>query len=376
MNRKKSDLFLLLFVLLLGLLLPGCSNNNNYPTGITESPSPQTSEPSETISLPEPSWDVTPAPISSDPLTPPISQADEMLRHAPYQIGDHNGDIALIQNMLIELGFDPGEADGVYGEQLSQAFRNFQLYIGIDVDGIAGQQTLSALVERYDSAITTYNTSENPLKGLKIGIDPGHQRHANDDLEPVMPNNQVLKQKVSSGTTGSFTGVPEYVVNLQVGLKLKKNLETLGAEVIMARTIHDVNISNAERAEIMNGADVDCWIRIHANGTDNPDLHGMFILVPKEGYMNTNSDSVQENSVTLAKAILSQTVKATGAKDLGIKKRMDQSGFGWSSVPVCNIEMGHMTNKEEDYLLVTESYQNKIADGICKGFLKYFNQTI
>ena len=376
MNRKRSLLFLLLFVLFLTLLSLGCSNDNKHPTGITKPPSSQLSETTETISSPAPPPDVTPTPISSFLLTPPVSQADELIQHAPYQIGDQGKDVAFIQNMLIELGFDPGEVDGVYGMRLNQAIKNFQLFIGLDVNGIAGQQTLSALVERYDSAITTYNISEKPLEGLRIGIDPGHQRHANDDLEPVMPNSNELKPKVSSGTTGSFTGVPEYVVNLQVGLKLKKNLETLGAEVIMSRTTHDINISNAERAEMMNEADIDCWIRIHANGTDNPDIHGMFILVPEEGYMNTDSDSVLGNSVTLAKAILSQAVKATGAKDLGIIKRTDQSGFGWSSVPVCNIEMGHMTNKEEDYLLVSEIYQNKMADGICKGFLKYFNQTI
>ena len=377
MNCNKSVLLFLLFVLLLAHLSSGCGNDDRYSGEIIESPSPQMSESTESIFSSEPSPDVTATPLFPLPPTPlPVSLADEMLQYAPYQIGDRSEGVALIQNMLIELGFDPGEADGVYREQLGKAIINFQLYIGLDDNGIADQQTLSALAEQYESAVTTYNTSEKPLEGIIIGIDPGHQRNANDDLETVMPSSSDLKQKVSSGTTGSFTGVPEYVVNLQVGLKLKKNLEALGAKVIMSRTTHNVDISNAERAKTMNEANVDCWIRIHANGTDNPDVHGMFILVPEKGYMNTGSDTVQENSVILAKAVLSQAVKATGAKDLGIKMRTDQSGFGWSSVPVCNIEMGHMTNKQEDYLLVSESYQSKIADGICNGLLRYFDITI
>jgi N-acetylmuramoyl-L-alanine amidase len=41
-------------------------------------------------------------------------------------------------------------------------------------------------------------------------------------------------------------------------------------------------------------------------------------------------------------------------------------------VPVCNIEMGYMSNEEEDRLLVTEAYQQKIVDGLTEGFIRYF----
>ncbi len=110
---------------------------------------------------------------------------------------------------------------------------------------------------------------EPALSGRVIGIDPGHQEHPNYDKELISPTGTATKAKVSSGTYGRFTTISEYVINLQVGLKLKEQLELLGATVIMSRETNSVDISNAERAIMMNDTPVDCWIRIHANGNND-----------------------------------------------------------------------------------------------------------
>jgi N-acetylmuramoyl-L-alanine amidase len=210
-----------------------------------------------------------------------------------------------------------------------------------------------------------------PLAGCVIGIDPGHQRHGNYDTEPVAPGSSTTKAKVSSGTQGRFTGVPEYVLNLDVGLKLRDSLEALGATVIMSRTSHDVDISNAARAVMMNDIPVDCWIRIHADGSDDASKHGMHMLVPS-GSMNTSDTSVITDSVALGTALLREIIASTGAKDLGLQYRDDQTGFCWSAVPVCTIEMGYMTNENEDNLLATDAYRDKIVKGMVQGFVTYF----
>ncbi len=211
-----------------------------------------------------------------------------------------------------------------------------------------------------------------PLLGIKIGLDPGHQKVSNTELELVSPNGTEMKKKVSSGTQGRFTRVPEYVVNLQAGLKLKAALEALGAEVVMTRQSHDVNISNAERAVMMNNAQVDCWLRIHADGSDDPAKEGISVLVPTPGCMDTSDANVAANSASLAGCLIENTVAQTGAVNRGIKSRDDQTGFCWSKVPVCNIEMGYMTNEKEDNLLVTSAYQDKIVKGLADGFVEYF----
>ena len=63
--------------------------------------------------------------------------------------------------------------------------------------------------------------------GHVVGIDPGHQGE-NVDMsapEPIGPGSSETKAKCTSGTRGSFTGIPEYQLNLNVSLQLKDVLE-------------------------------------------------------------------------------------------------------------------------------------------------------
>ena len=52
--------------------------------------------------------------------------------------------------------------------------------------------------------------------------------------------------------------------------------------------------------------------------------------------------------------------------------RDDMTGFNWSTVPVILIEMGFMSNAEEDKLLATDDYRNKLAKGLYNGCVSFF----
>jgi len=212
---------------------------------------------------------------------------------------------------------------------------------------------------------------EKPLNGKTIGVDAGHQSKANYELEPIAPGSSKRKVKVSAGTRGISTKVYEYQLNLKVAVKLQKKLEALGAKVVMSRTKNDVNISNSERAKIMNKNNVDAFIRIHANGNKNHSLKGMFIIVPsKNGYLK---NKLQAESEQLGRTLLREAIKSSKAANKGLSYRNDQTGINWSKVPVCIIEMGFMTNAAEDKLLNSDAYQEKIADGLANGFVNYFS---
>ena len=109
-----------------------------------------------------------------------------------------------------------------------------------------------------------------------IGIDPGHQGPNVDmsDLEPLGSGSTEMKAKASTGTQGTFSGLHEYQLNLDVSLKLQQILEDRGYQTVLTRTDNDTAISNKERAEYVAGQGADVYVRIHANGAESSSAAG------------------------------------------------------------------------------------------------------
>ena len=206
----------------------------------------------------------------------------------------------------------------------------------------------------------------------KIAIDPGHQAKGNYEKEPVGPGATEQKTKVSSGTQGAFTKVPEHVFNLELSLQLRDSLIAEGYEVVITRETAEVDISNVERAEIANEAKADIYIRIHADGSDSEAAKGISVLYPSE--KNPYVAELSPDSKRLAQAVLDEMCEATGAKNRGIIKRDDLSGTNWAQMPVILIEAGFMTNEEEDKKLQDPEYQAKLVQGIVEGIEEYFEE--
>ena len=218
--------------------------------------------------------------------------------------------------------------------------------------------------------IPTPTQEPKPLAGYIIGVDPGHQYKYDPVQEAVAPGSSTTKNRVSGGTRGIVSRVYEYEVNLDVGLLLRDLLTAGGATVVMTRTENDVKISNKERAELFNLYEVDLGIRLHCNGSDNHDKRGCFMLVPTEGRTTHFAENVR-----LAECIIAAYTEATGlsmAYEGGITYRSDQTGFNWCTRPIVNIEMGHLTNAEEDALLTSAGFQARMAQGIYNGIVAYF----
>lgn len=204
-----------------------------------------------------------------------------------------------------------------------------------------------------------------------VCIDAGHQANGDSSLEPIGPGAKERKPKVTGGASGVSTRKPESLINLQVARRLRDELEQRGITVVMVRDEQDVNISNSKRAKVANSANADVFVRLHCDGAGTRDLHGLSTLIPAR---NRWTGPILDESAQAGRLIHKAAIKATGAKDRGVVKRSDLSGFNWSEVPTVLVEMGFMSNPAEDRRLKSEAYQEKLASGIADGIIDYLEQ--
>ncbi|MCX7773948.1 MAG: N-acetylmuramoyl-L-alanine amidase [Clostridia bacterium] len=212
--------------------------------------------------------------------------------------------------------------------------------------------------------------TQRPLEGRVICLDPGHQSKMSKAKVPIAPNATTMMPDYAIGTRGIKSRVFEYTITLKVAKILEQELTKLGAKVVLTRQKEDELVGSIKRAEIANDAKADIFIRIHCDGLDDSTVHGVSVLYPGDKYIKDKA--MLEKSLALSQALLKNTVSATKAKSRGLSKRNDLVGFNYSKVPCTLIEMGFMTNKDEDLKLNSEDYQKKLVQGMVNGILEYY----
>lgn len=246
-----------------------------------------------------------------------------------------------------------------------------EVLVGVDNTG----DTVENFQENSNNSgeITENNTelTENG-NGYTVGIDPGHQGSWVDMSwqEPDGPGSSSYKAACTTGTQGSYTGAAEYELNLNISLALRTELESRGYRVIMTREDNDTAISNSERARLVAQEGGDIYVRIHANGSDDPSVSGALGMCPSPD--NPYIPHLYGESYRLTEQILTCYCAATGFSNLGVQYYDNMTGINWSSVPVTILEMGFMTNEHDDYAMEDAAVQVQMVQGIADGIDSYF----
>ncbi|MEE3440376.1 N-acetylmuramoyl-L-alanine amidase family protein, partial [Ruminococcus sp.] len=209
------------------------------------------------------------------------------------------------------------------------------------------------------------------LSGFKVLLDAGHGCSGNY-VEPKYKgasDSEVTYENSSTGATGVVTKKREGDLTLEIALKLQKKLQNLGADVLMIRTKKTTPMSLVQRAEYGNKHKVDLAFRIHADGLDDQSVNGASTLYPSAEHIN---NKIAEKSKNIASIIQKEYIKSTGLADRGTVERNDLVGFNFTTVPCVLLELGFMTNPEEDKKMSDKEFQKKMVDGITNGMIAYY----
>ena len=212
--------------------------------------------------------------------------------------------------------------------------------------------------------------TETPSGGHKIALDPGQQKSQMTEEEPVGPGASSTTAKMSYGATSATTGKREYEWSMEFTLRLKEELLARGYEVVLTREENDVKISNAERAVFAGESGAELYLSIQADAASNKDAKGIYAQIPSQS--NEFVGNLHDDSKRLAKEIQKNLIAETGTKDRGVQENDKVAAINYSKVPVAVLQLGFMSNQEEDTNLWSAEYQDKMIRAICDGIDTYF----
>lgn len=174
----------------------------------------------------------------------------------------------------------------------------------------------------------------------------------------------------------SDEGITEASINLKIALKVQKLLEEAGSTVILTRsdengiyeegsnTLREMKVSDIKnRVKIGNESSADIFVSIHLNKITQQKYWGWQTF-----FKNNNEDSKK-----LAKSLqdgLNETIQRENKRvPLKIEKIYIIDNV---QIPTSIVECGFLSNQEEEKLLQTDEYQDKLAWGIYVGIINYF----
>ena len=183
------------------------------------------------------------------------------------------------------------------------------------------------------------------LWGKTVVIDPGHC----SDPGAIGP-----------------TGLTEAEANLGIALALRRELEKRGAHVVMTRE-DMTHVSLYDRPGIAKAAHADLFVSVHNNAL--PDGVNPFVNHGVSTYY------YHPQAIDLARAIQKELLRATGMPDFGLYHG-NLAVNRPTQYPAVLVECAFMMIPEQEALLKTERYREKVARAIRLGiedFLKEYH---
>lgn len=272
---------------------------------------------------------------------------DRLLSHmvsSPYT-GD---DVVELQQRLLDMGFDPGRCDGIFGRRTDAAVREFQRNVGLAPDGTCGPTTLRALARLARTVVGGHpqllresemlHRSGPTLVGKVVVLDPGH---GGSDRGVVA------------------AGLDEAVLVEDLAARLEGRLTATGVRVFLTRG-PDAGPSDAARAAFANACGADLLLSLHVDEDRSSTARGLATYY----YGNVWSGAPGAASPVgerLAGLLQRELVDRTGMADCQTHPKMWDL-LRWTRMPAVRIELGYLTSPIDAARLTSADFRDEVAE--------------
>jgi N-acetylmuramoyl-L-alanine amidase len=279
------------------------------------------------------------------------------LRDARWTLGDRmlaflvsspvtGDDVFALQERLLELGYDAGRADAIFGPQTEHALRGFQRDYGLSVDGVCGPATMRALRQLAPKVRggrpvflreqERVRTAGPRLRGKRIVIDPGH-----GGPDPGMVAGRACEADLM----------------WDLARRLEGRMAATGMEALLSRR-PDGCPDDATRARFANDAGADLFLSLHTDANSSPYAQG--IATYHFGTGNGTTSTVGE---ALAGFIQRELVARTRMLNCGAHPKTWEI-LRLTRMPAVRIEAGYLSNAADRACLLDPTFRDILAEGI------------
>ncbi|HEX5203081.1 N-acetylmuramoyl-L-alanine amidase [Paractinoplanes rhizophilus] len=262
-------------------------------------------------------------------------------------------DVRTLQERLLEMGYDTGRADSIYGPRTARAVAQFQREVGLTQDGSCGPQTMKALRRLGRKVVggrpqwlreaEAFRQAGTNLMGKTIVIDPGHG--GGEDLGVVVPEGPLRWTEAD--------------LVFDLAARLEGRLAAAGMRVHLTRGPHPAQpMTGAERATLANSLGADLLISLHLDGHHSEAAHG--VATYHYGTGNGLSSTVGER---LANLVQREIVVRTGMRDCRIHSKTWEL-LRLTRMPAVRVDLGYLTSPIDRDRLVNPLFREQIVEAI------------
>jgi N-acetylmuramoyl-L-alanine amidase len=261
-------------------------------------------------------------------------------------------DVRQLQDRLLEMGFDVGRADGIFGHRTAKAVARFQREVGLGPDGACGPQTMTALrrlgrkvVGGHAQALREaerFRHAGPTLVGKTIVIDPGH-----GGADPGV----VVADGLLRWTEADLA--------FDIATRLEGRLAAAGMRVFLTRGPRPTAaIDDAARAQLANDLNADLLLSIHLDGNASPAANG--VAAYHYGSADGEVSTVGER---LAGLVQREILARTGLQDCRTHPK-SWDLLRLTRMPAVRVDLAYLTSPTDRELVVQPSFRNRIVEAM------------